>query len=121
MQQLSLPLNIPSTIPLLNDPLWSTFRQYIKNYPGKHNRFEVMPTIPRALLAAALKLQVPCAHCGKKIYPIRRRHGTPGRDTKNTTEQYFLALTCPLADNFACARGKAAREASRMLAEALNR
>lgn len=107
------------SISLPNHPLWSALKPYLRNYPGRHNRFEVSPSIPPGLLAQALGLKVDCAHCGKKIHPFRVRHASPQRDTRGTAKQVYVSVACPLDRNFGCARGKRARDASEDLAIAL--
>jgi hypothetical protein len=119
MVQLSLPFNIASPLAITSLSFWAQLKRYIKNYAAQQNRFEIEPQIPPALLALALKSKVRCVHCNKWIHPVRLRKASPGRNTRNTAKQFFVALTCPLKVNMGCARGKRARDASAALAQAL--
>jgi hypothetical protein len=115
MEQLSLPLSTLRKPKLIDHPLWPFLKPLVKNYAAGQNRFEINRELAKCIIPLK-DIQVPCAHCGKMIHPIRRRQAA---STRANTGEWFVALTCPLSENLGCARGKKAREACKELAEAL--
>lgn len=76
---------------------------------GLHARIELASATPWALTQQALAYKAPCVACGRLVPVFRARRSAAKRG--HGAGNIYLGVSCPLAENVGCARGRAASAA----------